>query len=83
MRLEVPYVRITGCCHSESKNKERDQRNKQLKTKQKKQTHDSVVNTVFINPDIYINTYTEYVGRFALESAQQYWSFIEKESGLD
>ena len=53
MRLEVPYVRITGCCHSKSKNKERNQRNKQLKTKIKT-THDSVVNTVFINPDIYI-----------------------------
>jgi len=52
MRLEVPKVRITGCCHSESKNKERNQRNKQLQTKIKK-TDDSVVNTVFINPDIY------------------------------
>jgi len=51
MRLEVPYVRITGCCHSESKNKERNQRNKQLKTKIKN-TPDSVVNTVLINPDI-------------------------------
>jgi len=52
MWLKVLYVRITGCCHSESKNKERNQRNKQLKRKIKK-THDSVVNTVFINPDIY------------------------------
>ena len=36
MRLEVFYVRITGCCQSESKTKERNQRNKQLKTKIKK-----------------------------------------------